>query len=105
MHPLILVNLGKRPCHNLNQLITYLLSFILHCLALALACPGLQLALALVCTRTWPHRCVDLSNEEEVFTPLSSYQSGASVHERREDMLIGNVRLVTSKMSCVRSGW
>ena len=30
----------------------------------------------------------------------SSQLPGASVHERREDMLIGNVRIVTSKMSC-----
>ncbi len=32
----------------------------------------------------------------------SSQLPGASVHERREDMSIGNVRIVTSKMSCAQ---
>jgi hypothetical protein len=44
-----------------------------------------------------------VTGKEEVCTPLCSYQlPGASEHERREDMLIGNVRIVTSKMSCAQ---
>ncbi len=49
------------------------------------------------------HTPLDLlvTDKEEVYSPLRSYQVQVYTrHERREDMLIGNVRIVTSKMSC-----